>query len=151
MSDLVGTLIGGMREILREEHAAMREVVEGMSVEGLNWKPHDEANSICALLSHALDAEHYLIATAADVTVDRDRESHFRATTSGSDEMLALIDRMEQLIDGHLSRITAETLARDISRPWRTRQGIWWLLHASEHSREHVGQAMLTRQLYDAR
>lgn len=136
---------------LHDQHTTMREVVTGLSADALNWKPVADANSICVLVSHALDAEKFLLTSAVDIAFDRDRESHFRATTHGDAELLALIDRAEAENDGYLARLNAEHLAQEVARPGRTHTGAWWVLHAVEHTREHVGQALLTRQLWEAR
>jgi uncharacterized damage-inducible protein DinB len=103
------------------------------------------------MLSHALDAERYLIASSVDITLDRDREAQFRVEVESDADLLALIDRTEQEVNGWIDSLTAERLAAQVARPNRTHSGAWWLLHAIEHSNEHVGQALLTRQLYEAR
>jgi uncharacterized damage-inducible protein DinB len=141
------------KQVLAVQKQAMRDVVSGLDAEALNWKPLDgqETNSIAALFAHALDAERFLIASSVDVTLDRDREAQFRVEVASADELLALIDRTETEVNGWIDRLTAEHLATEIARPNRTRTGAWWLLHAIEHSNEHVGQALLTRQLFEAR
>jgi uncharacterized damage-inducible protein DinB len=153
--DTISAVREGTRQILREQKDSMREIVSGLSAEALNWKPAAEqgaeTNSIAQMLSHALDAERYLVSAAVDVNVDRDRESHFRVAVESDSDFLALIDRIEQEVNGYLAQLTAEHLASDIARPGRTHSGTWWLLHAVEHSREHIGQAYLTRQLYELR
>lgn len=151
MSDPIAVLRDELRNTLADQHNSFREVISGLTTEALNWKPVDDANSICVLVSHSLDAERFLLSSAVDVPVERDRESHFRATTTGADELLALIDRAEAENFGYLAQLQGEDLAREIARPGRTHTGAWWALHAIEHTREHVGQALLTRQLWEAR
>jgi uncharacterized damage-inducible protein DinB len=153
--DALRAIREGTWQILREQKAAMREIVTGLSAEALNWQPEAEqgaeTNSIAQMLSHALDAERFLLAAAVDATVDRDREAHFRVRVDNDAELLALIDRIEQEVNGYLDRLTDTFLTQEIARPGRTHSGAWWLLHAVEHSREHIGQAYLTRQLYELR
>jgi uncharacterized damage-inducible protein DinB len=145
-----------VRQILSSQKDSMREVVSGLSVEALNWQPAGgkETNSIAQMLSHALEAERFLTATAVGATVDRAREAQFEVTVNSADELTALIDRSEQQVNGYLDQITPEMLSkvttRSDARGDRTFSGAWWLLHAVEHSREHIGQALLTRQLYEA-
>lgn len=141
--------------ILHDQHAAMREIVRDLNDEGLNWLPAggDDVNSICQMLSHALEAERFLIATAVGATIERNREAQF-ATRATAADMLALIDRTEGDVERYLADLQAADLAREqtrttTSRGTRAFNGAWWLLHAVEHSREHVGQALLTRQLYE--
>ncbi len=140
------------KQVLGEQKKAMRDVVSGLDGAALNWKPIDgqDTNSIAVLLSHALDAERYLVASSVDVTLDRDREAQFRVEVASDADLLALIDRTETEVNGWIDSLTAEQLAAEVARPNRTHSGAWWLLHAIEHSNEHVGQAMLTRQLYEA-
>lgn len=141
------------KQLLGEQKKAMRGVVAGLDGAALNWKPlgGQDTNSIAVLLAHALDAERYLVASSVDVTIDRDREAQFRVEVESDADLLALIDRTEAEVNGWIDSLTAEHLAAEVARPNRTHSGAWWLLHALEHSNEHIGQALLTRQLYEAR
>jgi hypothetical protein len=58
-----------------------------------------------------------------------------------------MIDAAEREVDGFLGSLTQDRLDATIERPMRTASGAFWLLHAAVHSREHIGQATLTRQL----
>jgi hypothetical protein len=138
-----------VRQILHEGHDALRRTVVGLDAEALDWRPGPDTNSVAALVAHSLDAERFLVSTAAGVDVPRDREAQFRVRVAGPDVLLALIDQVEAEVDGFLERIDTERLAMRIERPGRAHLGSWWLLHAIEHSREHLGQAELTRQLYE--
>jgi uncharacterized damage-inducible protein DinB len=142
-----------VKQVLATQKQAMRDVVSGLDAEALNWKPLDgqDTNSISALFAHALDAERFLVASSVDIALDRDREAQFRVAFESADELIALIDRTEAEVNGWIDSLTAEHLAAEVARPNRTRTGAWWLLHAIEHSNEHVGQALLTRQLYEAK
>lgn len=137
------------KAIFHEQHASYRSVVEGLSADALNWKPGDETNSIAVLISHAMDAELFLMASSVGIELDRDREAKFKVVASSAEEMLRVIDETERDVDGYIDAMTGELLAADHARPGRTHTGAWWFLHAVEHSREHLGQAFLTRQLYE--
>jgi hypothetical protein len=50
-------------------------------------------------------------------------------------------------VDGHLALVASDRLAATIERPNRTATGAGWLVFVAAHSREHIGQASLTRQL----
>jgi hypothetical protein len=149
MSDQLAT--GDIAAFLHEGHADMRTVVAGLPVSTLDWKPGEETNSIAALVVHALDAERHLSAAVANLSLARDREAAFRAAGLGSDELMALIDATERDVDAHLGLITPDRLEATIVRPNRTESGARWLIRAAAHSREHVGQATLTRQLAEQR
>jgi uncharacterized damage-inducible protein DinB len=58
-----------------------------------------------------------------------------------------MIDAAERDVDGFLAALTDDGLAAAIDRRGRTETGARWLLHVASHSREHIGQANLTRQL----
>ncbi|HEY6058651.1 MAG TPA: DinB family protein [Candidatus Limnocylindrales bacterium] len=138
------------RRLLHDGHDAMRDVVDDLSVEDLDWRPIHGANSIGVLVTHALDAERFLVAAAADVVLERDREAAFRVEGSSSDDLAAFIDRMEAEIDDYLDRVRPDLLGATLTRGSRVHPGAWWILHPLEHSREHIGQALLTRQLLEA-
>ena len=139
------------RRILHEGHDAMRGIVADLDAEALDWRPGADTNSIAALVAHSLDAERFLVTTAAGIEIQRDRDAQFRVRAAGSDVLLALIDQLEAEVEGYLADLTADRLTMQIARPGRIHDGLWWLLHALEHSREHIGQAMLTRQLHEQR
>ncbi len=152
----MGAVTSALRQLFAEQKGAMREVVGGLSAEAVNWAPAggDETNSIAQMLSHALEAERYLVASAIGVEVERHREAQvreaqFEVAIGDAAELLAEIDRTEALVNGWLDQLSDERLAADIPRRGVPHNGAWWALHALEHSREHVGQALLTRQLYE--
>ncbi len=149
MGDPVAAVRESTRQILQTQHAGWREIVSGLDTNALNWKPGDETNSIAVLVSHALDAERYLLATSVDTEIDRDREAKFRVTASSADELLSLVDQTESDVNGYLDALTCDHLVKEIARPNRSHVGSWWLLHAIEHSCEHLGQAALTRQMWE--
>ena len=153
MADAMTTFREGMKTILAEHHQDMRQIVDGLDADGLNWVQGPETNSIAVLITHSLGAEHSLITTALGDPIDRDREAEFRAQANSAADLTELIDRVDRLIPGLIDRLTAEDLEMERSRPndrlGRTKPGIWWVLHAVEHNREHIGQMFLTRQMYE--
>lgn len=154
--DPAATVREGARRFMREQHEAMRDIVRDLSDEALNWQPpvQGEANSIAQMLSHALESERFQTIQAVDEQVDRQREAEF-AVHRSAQEMLALIDRADGEIDAILDRLRAEHLDKPITRmlvgQQRTRTGLLWLLGALSHTREHIGQATLTRQMFESR
>jgi uncharacterized damage-inducible protein DinB len=148
-----GALVAAAREILAAQKATMREIVSGLSADALNWRPveGDDSNSIAAMLTHALDAERYHLALGVGVQLERDREAQFRVQAGGADELMALINRVESEVNGYLDLLTSDHLNAHSTAMGESHSGAWRLLHAIEHSREHVGQGLLTRQLWDAR
>ncbi len=151
MSSTLNAVRETTRTILHDQHRRWREVVSGLDADALNWRPGKETNSLAVLVSHALDAERFLLATSVDAEIERDREAQFEVVTSGADELLAYIDEVERDVDGFLDRLTDDLLATEITRGPRSVTGAWWALHAVEHSCEHIGHAELTRQMWEQR
>lgn len=153
MADAMTSFRDGLKRILSEHHQEMRAIVDGLDADGINWKPGPETNSIAVLLTHSLGAEHSLLTTALGQPIDRDRDAEFRVQPNDAAELTALVGRMDQTSPGLVDQLTAEDLVAERGRPndrlGRVEPGVWWLLHAVEHNREHIGQAMLTRQLYE--
>ena len=141
----------GMRRIFHDQHKRWREVVTGLDAAALNWKPGEDTNSLAALVAHTCDAERFLMAIALGIKLDRDREAKFRTVVTGADELLKLIDETEAETDDYIDRLNNDLLVAEHSHPGRTHTGIWWALHGIEHSTEHIGQALLTRQMYEQR
>jgi hypothetical protein len=83
--------------------------------------------------------------------LDRDRERHFHVEGMTESDLLALIDRVAQEVDGYLDQLDTGQLGARTSHSGRNETRAWRLLHAIEHSREHIGQALLTRQLWEER
>ena len=149
--DMVEKIIDSIRRILHDQHNRWRNVVFGLDAEALNWRPGEDTNSLAVLAAHTCDAERFLMAIALGITVDRNREAKFRIVVSGADELLKIIDETEAVIDDYIDRLTGDSLAAEHSVSGRTHTGAWWALHALEHSTEHIGQALLTRQMCEQR
>jgi hypothetical protein len=155
MAQGISALRDALRQALREQHQVMRDLIQGLDVAALNWSPGPEMNSIAVLYAHLLDAERFLLAAALGETVQRDREAAFRYRAPDAAALLQLIDSVETESMARVDRLTEADLAA-VRAPAGDRlnrrfPGAWWVLHALGHDREHIGQAMLTRQLYEQR
>ena len=149
-ADLVNTVKSTTKEILHEQRNEWRKALAGLDAEVLNWKPGKDANSIAALVAHTFDAERFLLATVVGVRFDREREAKFRTVVSDANELLHIIDETGKEVDGYVDRVGEDAFVADIPLPSGVRHtGAWWVFHALEHSREHLGQALLTRQMYE--
>lgn len=153
MADAITSFQQGIKIVIAEHHQDMRDTVAGLDADALNWRPGPETNSLAVLVIHLLGAQHSCVTTALNEPIERDRDAEFQATADGPDELIAEIDRIDGLMPGLIERVTAEDLEAERSRPndrlGRTKPGIWWILHAVEHNREHIGQMFLTRQMYE--
>ena len=153
MADALRSLQTGLTTVIAEHHQDMRDTVSGLDADALNWRPGPETNSLAVLVIHILGAAHSCVTTALGDPIERDRDAEFQATANGPDELIAEIDRIDGLMPGLIQRLTAEDLDAERTRPndrlGRTKPGIWWIMHAVEHNREHIGQMFLTRQMYE--
>lgn len=136
---------------LREQHEVLRQLVRGLPAAVINWSPGPEMNSLAVLIGHLLEAERFLVAAALGEVVSRDREAWFQYQAPDDVSLLNLIDQTERETLERLQGLTADLLRREWTPPndrlGRRYSGIRWLLHAVAHNREHIGQALLTRQL----
>lgn len=153
MADALVSLCEGWKAMSAEHHQDMRDIVAGQDAEGLNWRPGPETNSLAVLVTHILGAELSCVTTALGSPSNRDRDAEFRAVADGPEELIAEIDRIDGMIPGLIDQLSAEDLETMRTRPHdrlnREKPGIWWLLHGMRHTREHIGQMLLTKQMYE--
>jgi uncharacterized protein DUF664 len=155
--------IQAARQILGEQLDGMRRALDGLTVEGLRWRPAGEdTNPIDVLVVHAMHSTRWWLsaATGGDMP-DRDRPSEFRAEATDADDLRAFFEEFAAACDALLDGAApfdagAERTASLTSRGGRsgsseTVTAAWALLHALEHLREHVAHASLTRQLWEVR
>jgi DinB superfamily len=144
----IANTIGGLFD---EVHKGIREQVEGVDRDVLNWKPHPDANSIAVLVVHTLGSEREMIRAVRLLSTERDRPAEFMAEAEAAD-LLALLDRADRELDEHIGSLTAADLTQMRPRGDRPpKPGLDWLLSNYGHAREHLAQIQLTKQLCEAR
>lgn len=148
------------REALDDALGDVRASIEGAPAAALNWRPAgDDTNSIAVLGVHAMSSTRSWLAVAMGAPLPpRDRDSEFRATQEDAGALLSFVDAMRADCIALLELpapddwgIARKTHARPAPDAPDHVAAAWALLHALEHLREHAGQLMLTRQLWDAR
>jgi hypothetical protein len=146
--------IEAAREIFDESVDHLREAIEGLPAEALDWRPPArDSNPITVLATHGMHSTRWWMTIARGAPLpDRDRPSEFVAEVEDTDELLAFVDAFardclarldpeEPFDDGAMRAVPDDDPV----------SSAWALLHALEHLREHVAQAQLTRQLWDGR
>ena len=136
-------------------HADYRRYLAGLSTEALDWSPGAEMNSLCVLAVHVTAAERFWIGIAIDDVPERDRPSEFRARGHALDDLLA---RFSANIDYYKTAFESQSVDRlgeqlsleFVDRKIECSRG-YALLHALDHTAEHLGHAGMTRQLLDRR
>ncbi len=153
MANEIQGIRDGLKQVLADQHNTMREVLDGLDAKALNWAPGPETNSIAVLFTHLLGAENSMTATIAREPFDRDRDAEFRVTVDDVATLRDLVNSVESRVMSRVDKLSLEDLAEMHSPPGdrlnRVHLGSWWVFHAVEHNREHIGQALLTRQLYE--
>jgi hypothetical protein len=148
--------IEAARGLLDDSLNEMRASIVGLPPEALGWRPAgDDTNAIVVLSVHALHSTRWWLSAALGAAEpDRDRASEFRASVADADELLSIFDPIaadcRALLAGDRA-FEPESMRADPRTGDDTGSAAWALLHALEHLREHVAQASLTRQLWEAR
>ena len=133
-------------------HEKLRDQVSGLDSGTLNWRPLPKANSVAVLVTHIVGSEVEMIQSVRSIPNSRDRDAEFRAEADAA-QLLAMIDAADRDLAKHLAEVTpadlTEMRTRADGRP--PQPGLFWLVTNYGHSREHLAQIELTKQLYDSR
>jgi uncharacterized damage-inducible protein DinB len=132
-------------------HQEIRKAIEALPEDGLDWKPNEAMNSVNVLVTHLTGAERFLI---GDIIMgessNRNREAEFTAAGLSRGELLKRLDDTEAYLKGAFENLRLTDLETDRVHPRHGNQVsvAWALLHALEHTAEHMGHLQLTVQMY---
>jgi hypothetical protein len=137
---------------LHQLHDELRQQIESLDTHGLCWSPAEGVNSVATLVVHLLGSEAEAVATVAGLAVERDRPAEFVPRPVDHVELRALLDRADALLVELAPRLCGERLGAPCALPTlpedEERPGLTWLTGNLAHAREHLGQILLTAQLY---
>jgi hypothetical protein len=147
--------------VTRESFAMMRQALDGLPPEALDWTPVANANSIAVLVDHSVTATRFWmdagsgrVRSLADYRAGERADSFQVAGATASDLQHSIDNYLAELAaalgsatPGDLERIAAWPDLPDAPRA----SGHECLQRAIGHLREHVGQVQLTRDLWLAR
>jgi hypothetical protein len=147
--------------VTRESFAMMRQALDGLPPEALDWTPLANANSIAVLVEHSITATRFWmdagsgrIRSLADYRAG-ERADSFRVAGAGAPEWQQRIDGYLAELEAALNSATPDDLERVAAWPdlpdAPRASGHECLQRAIGHLREHVGQVQLTRDLWLAR
>lgn len=139
-------------EILRARRADVLKTLEGLNEEALNWRPlSNEANSLYALALHSLGAERkWIHEIIGGRKVERDREAELRAQAQDVKSLRVQYDAAANESEEVLARLTLTELETMRAAMRYGEQSVrWCILRVIEHYNEHLGQMLLTRQLWE--
>ncbi|HEV2108164.1 MAG TPA: DinB family protein [Thermomicrobiales bacterium] len=139
-------------DLYRSVHEQLRQIIQDMDDEELNWSPGPEMNSVAVLVTHTLASELDTLTFVRDVPNERDRESEFQVEAASASDLLASLDRADAVLAEHAGALGPGQLDAIRTRPGRDpQQGVHWLINNYGHAREHLGHAQLTKLLYEQR
>ena len=148
MEDKIREVLG---QAFHDVHEKLREQARGLDPGTLNWRPLPKANSIAVLITHTVGSELEMIRSVRSIPTERDRDSEFKAEADAQ-QLLAMIDAADREMNEQIAALTPADLTALRPRGDRPpRPGLFWLLTNYGHSREHLAQIELTKQLYDSR
>jgi hypothetical protein len=149
-----GQTVAAARDLFEPPFAGLRGSIEGLSAEGLAWRPPArDSNPVTVLATHAMHSARWWMSIARGGTIPhRDRPSEFVAEVGSAEELLSQVDALaadcRTLLDPSVP-FDHEAM-RDVPDNEPV-SAAWALIHAIEHLSEHSAVAQLTRQLWDAR
>jgi uncharacterized damage-inducible protein DinB len=143
-----------MFDRLEDMHGHYAQYLDGLTTEELDWSPGTDMNSLCVLAVHVAQAERYWIGVGANDPIQRDRPAEFQASGHSVDDLKARFtsnlayykQTFESLSVNDFGEFV--TVALNPDEPWKCTRS-WALLHALDHTAEHLGHAGMTRQLLD--
>jgi uncharacterized damage-inducible protein DinB len=134
-------------------HQGLMRAIDGLPTEALDWVPGAEMNSIAVLLVHTAGSQRYWVGDVVGAKPSgRERSAEFVVRGLTSDDLrqrlAAVLDHTRQVV----GRLTTEDLgAMRSSTDGREHSVSWALMHALEHTAQHLGHIQLTRQLWEQR
>ena len=147
--------LAAARTTFRQQQRAFETVIAGLSVDALDWQPATDANSLTVLVTHAWGSAQAWMLRAAGREMERDRAAEFRAKADSAALQTVLREggaRIEAALDAIDPATLGEVRFGHSTRPSSDEEytAARCVLHAVEHAQEHLGQAYLTRQLWEA-
>ncbi len=140
--------------LLHQVHVQLRDELNGLDDNALNWVPTRGANSISTVIVHLVGSEAETLRCVAGLPCERDREAEFVGKKLTMGEVLDLIDGADDLVAATTPRIDPDRLSSIFALPTlpaeEMRSGLTWLVGNYGHAREHLGHIQLTKQLYQA-
>jgi hypothetical protein len=139
--------------LFRQLHAELRAEIEVVDEQGLAWAPGEDTNSIMTLIVHLLGSEAETLQVVSGTPCRRNRDAEFEPRAASKAELVARIAEADHLLGNAVLNIQGESLTAERTLPTlpddESRSGITWLLANYGHAREHLGQLLLTKQLYE--
>ncbi len=141
--------------LFHQVHQQLRDELDGLDDEALNWVPLPGANSVATIVTHLVGSEAEALRCVAGVACERDRDAEFLGPGLTRADVFGLLEAADELLGQLAPRIDTRRLMAELPLPTcppdEERTGLTWLIGTYGHSREHVGQIQLTIQLRSGR
>jgi uncharacterized damage-inducible protein DinB len=135
-----------------ELHKEVKQAVEGLDSEALDWIPAGNTNSINVLVTHLTESEKYWAADiASGQTSERVRAEEFEAVELNLAQLTAMLDEALDTLKEAFDRLSLDdlhTVRHAVKQDMHITTG-WAILYALEHTAQHVGHIQLTVQLWE--
>ena len=135
-----------------EMHKEIKKAIEGLSEEALDWVPAGNTNSINVLVTHLTEAEKFWAADiATGQSSDRVRAEEFEAAGLNGAQLYNILDKTLHDLQEAFESLALEdlhTMRHSAQHDMDITTG-WAILHALEHTAQHVGHIQLTVQLWE--
>lgn len=133
-------------------HNEIKKAIEDIGEEALDWVPAGNTNSINVLVTHLTKAEKFWAAEiATGQSSDRVRAEEFEAAGLNEVQLVSLLDETLHTLQEafeHLTLGDLHTMRHSVQHDMDVTTG-WAILHALEHTAQHVGHIQLTVQLWE--
>jgi uncharacterized damage-inducible protein DinB len=145
-----GVISATIAAAYRRVHDLVRDEIKDLDAEALNWSPGPKTNSIAVLVTHLLGSEIEVIQVARGLETNRDRPAEFTSGLQESQDLLNRLDEADGVLEEQAGKITDDDLSAMRTRPTagETLPALEMLVWNFGHAREHLGQILLTKQLY---
>jgi hypothetical protein len=130
----------------------MEKGIQGVPIDGLDWVPGEDMNSIAAMVVHIVGAFRFWIGDIAlGENSNRDRAAEFAAKGLVEGDLQIQIDEMRNYFKSKIETFESLKFSDEIYST--IHQEIfsvgWCLLHALEHTAVHVGHLQVTKQVWE--
>lgn len=140
-------------ELFLEAFKSLHTTLDALPEEALDWSPGEGMNSTAVLITHVAGSARYWVGDMAKGdSSDRVRQTEFEAGGVTTAVLKQRLDDCQAYIQGALATFELADLEKERSAPGRDRTFSvgWCLLHALEHTTEHVGHLQMLGQLWEA-
>jgi hypothetical protein len=135
----------------KDLHEQIRNDLNSLPAEAMDWKPGPEMNSINVIVTHLTGAERFLV---GDIVMqdpsNRNRDAEFLVQGLTKADLDRRLDDTEAYLKAAFEKLTLEDLAKERLHPRHGNQVkvAWALLHALDHVATHLGHINITTQLW---